>query len=78
VTSGAISRAARVIRARDESSELKDIKSPYTNMLGHIIYTFKVGSLFAESLGTNALQQYEGTFDEGHLGFKQAKQANNV
>ncbi len=46
-------------------------------MLGHIISTFKVWSLFAESLGTDALQQYEGTFDEGHLGFKQDKQANN-
>ena len=77
VDSGAISRAAKVIRARDKSSELKDIKTSYTNMLGHIISTFKVWSLFAESLGTDALQQYEGTFDEGQLGFKQAKQANN-
>ena len=46
-------------------------------MLGHIISTFKVWSRFAKSLGTDALQQYEGTFDEGQLGFKQAKQADN-
>ncbi len=77
VTSGAVSRAAKVIRACDKSSELKDIKTSYTNMLGHIISTFKVWSLFAESLGTDTLQQYEGTFDERQLGFKQAKKANN-
>ncbi len=59
------------------SSELKDIRTSYTNMLGHVISTFKVWSLFAESIGTDTLQQYEGTFDEGQLGFKQAKQANN-
>ncbi len=46
-------------------------------MPGHIISSFNVWSLFAESLGTDALQKNEGTFDKGQLGFKQAKQANN-
>ncbi len=77
VTSGAVSMAAKVIRARDKSSQLKDVKSSFTNILGHIMSTFKVWSMFAESLDTDDLQQYSGTFDESQFSFKQAKQASN-
>jgi hypothetical protein len=31
--------------------------------------------VFGDSLGSDVLQVYEGTFDEGHVGFKQAKAA---
>ena len=77
MTSGAVSWTAKVIRARDKLSELKDVDSSYTNMLGQIISTFKVRSIFAKSLGTDSLKQYERTFDEGQVGFKQANQPNN-
>ena len=75
VSSGAVSRAANVVRARSKSEALKEVKASYSNKLGDIISTMRAWKVFGDSIGSNVLQEYEGTFDEGQLGFKQAKQA---
>ncbi len=42
ISSGAVSRAANVIRARSKSEALKQVKSSYANKLGDIISTMRV------------------------------------
>ncbi len=70
VKSGAVSRAANAIRARSKSEALKELKSSYVNKLGDIISTMRACTLSGDSQGSNVLQIYVGTFDEGQLGFK--------
>ena len=75
ISSGNVSRAATVVRARDKSSALKAVKADYSKRLGHIISTMRSWKLFGDAMGTDVLNMYDGTFDAGQLGFKQAKAA---
>ncbi len=75
ISSNAVSRAANVVRARANSQALKEVKTSYSNKLGDIISTMRAWKIFGDSLGSNVLQMYEGMFNEGQLGFKQAKSA---
>jgi hypothetical protein len=61
--SGTLSRAANVIRARAKSQALKGVKASYPNKLGDIINTMRAWKVFGDSLGSDVLQVYEGTFD---------------
>ena len=72
----AISKAANVVRARDKSSELKNVKTSYANKLASITATWFGWKIFAESLGTVVLELYKGSFQLGQLGLNQAKTAN--
>jgi hypothetical protein len=76
INSGTVSKAANVVRARDKSSELKNVKSSYANRLGSIVATWHGWKLFGESLGTDVLDAYNGGFGAGDMGLKQAKAAN--
>ena len=73
---GTVSRAANVVRARDKSSELKNVKTSYANKLASIVATWFGWKLFAESLGTDVLESYQGTFQPGSFKLLAAKQAN--
>jgi hypothetical protein len=70
-----VSRAANVVRARSKSEALKEAKASYSNKLGDTISTIWAWKVFGDSIGSNVLQEYEGTIDEGQLDFKQAKAA---
>ncbi len=50
VSSGAVSRAANVIRARSKSEALKKLKSSYVNKIGDIISTMRAWNFFGNSL----------------------------
>ncbi len=65
VSSGDVSRAANVIRARSKSDALKKMKSSYVNKIEDIISTMRAWIFLGDSLGSNVLQTYFGTFDEG-------------
>ena len=73
---GTVSKAANVVRARDKSSELKNVKSSYANKISSLTATWFGWKVFAESLGTDVLESYQGTHQPGQLGLMQAKAAN--
>ena len=73
IISGSLSRAGSPVRARDKSEALKGLKAYYSNRLGHIISTLRIWKLFGDAMGTDVLPMYDGTFEAGSLGFKQAK-----
>jgi hypothetical protein len=75
ISSGNVSRAATVFRARDKSSALKAVNVDYAQRLGQILYTMRAWKLFGDAMATDVLGMYEGTFSAGQLGFKQAKAA---
>ena len=75
ISSGTLSRAATVVRARDKSSALKSVKADYSKRLGQIVSTMRVWKLFGDAMGSDVLNMYDGTFDAGQLGFRQAKAA---
>jgi hypothetical protein len=75
INSGSLSRAGSAVRARDKSEALKGLKADYSNRLGHIMSTLRIWKLFGDAMGTDVLHMYDGTFEAGSLGFKQAKAA---
>ena len=75
VKSENVSRAATVVRARDKSSALKAVKAYYAQRLGHILTTMRDWKLFGDSVETDVLAMYEGSFLTGNLGFLIAKHA---
>ena len=77
VTSGpATSVAGKRSRARTKSVALKGVTQSYSKKLGHITTTFEAWKAFRDSLGTDVLQEYRGTFGEGEVGLMQAIQAD--
>ena len=77
IISGNASRAAAVVRARDTSSALKAVKADFAQRQGHIMFTMRAQKLLGDAMGSDVLGMYEGTFNAGQLGFKQAKAAVN-
>jgi len=67
-----MSKPATAVRARDKSSILKNVTGTYAGKIGHIATTFGSWKDFRDSLGTDVLQQYRGTFEEGQVGLFQA------
>ena len=67
-----MSKPATATRARDKSSILKNVTATYSSKIGHIATTFGAWKVFRDSLGTDILQQYRGTFEEGQVGLFQA------
>ena len=63
-----MSKPATATRARDNSSILKIVSATYSRKIGHIATTFGAWKVFRDSLGTDVLQQYRGTFEEGKIG----------
>jgi hypothetical protein len=72
----AVSKPATAVRARTKSSELKQVSQTYSSKLGHVVTTFGAWRVFRDSLGTDVLQAYRGTFGEGEVGLFQAIQAD--
>ena len=70
INSGNISRAAKVVRSRDESSELKNVKTAYANRVGTFVSTWHDWTIFREPLGTDVLDAYNGGFGDGDMGLK--------
>jgi len=75
ISSGNVSKAATVVRARERSSALKAVKVDYAKWLGQILSIMRAWKLFGDAMGTDVLAMYEGTFTARQLGFKQAKAA---
>jgi hypothetical protein len=76
ISSGTVSKAARVARARDKSSELRNVKASYANKIGAFVSTWHGWKIFGESLGTDVLDAYNGGFGAGDMGLRQTKVAN--
>ncbi len=57
----------------DMSSALKAVKADYTQQVGQIVSTMRALIIVGDAMGTDVLGIYEGTFDAGQLGFRQAK-----
>ena len=55
ISSGTLSRAATVVRARDKSSALKAVKADYSKRLCQIISTMRSWKLFGDAMGTDVL-----------------------
>ena len=73
ISSGNVSRAATVFRARDKSSAPKAVKADYAILLDQTLSVMRDWKLFGDSMGTDVRAMYEGTYIAGHLGLKQAK-----
>jgi hypothetical protein len=58
-----MSKLATNVRAREKNSILKNITGNYSGKIGHITTTFGAWKIFRDSLGTDVLQQYRGTYD---------------
>ncbi len=70
------SKAGAKIRQRDKSSALKNATSTYGNKLASVMSTFRACTVFRDSLGTDVMNQYQGTFGEGEVGLNATLAAN--
>jgi len=57
------------VRARDKSSALKEVTTSYSKKLGQVVTTWRAWEAFRFSLGTDMLNAYIGTYNEGDTGF---------
>ncbi len=67
-----MSKPTTAVRARDKSLLLKHVTGTYAEKIRHIATTFVSWKVFRESLGTDVLQQYIGTFKKGQVGMFQS------
>jgi hypothetical protein len=70
------SKAGAKVRQRDKRSALKNITPTYGNKLASTVSTFLAWKVFRDSLGTDVMNQYQGTFGEGEVGINVALAAN--
>ena len=59
------SKAGAKFRQRDKSSALKNVTPTYGNKLASIVSIFRAWKEFRDSLGTDVMNQYQGTLVKG-------------
>jgi hypothetical protein len=70
------SAAGAKVQQRDKSTPLKYVKPTYGNRLASIISTFRAWKVFRDSLGSDVMDKYEGTYGENEVGLNAALAAN--
>jgi len=63
------------VRARDKNTAIQDVTSTYSKKLGHIVTKWCAWEAFRFSLGSDMLNAYTGTYNEGDTGFYQTLSA---